>query len=105
MASTFNLGNLLVGIGLLGLGATFFLPTWSAERVVRVEGRAEAVARALLAGALSMEPLALDDPQQLEQLAEDLAARYRSFGFPESDQPELVPGPPPTATFRSRHYL
>lgn len=105
MASTFNLGNLLVGIGLIGLGGTFFLPTWSADRVVRVEGRAEALARALLAGAAGMEPLDLADPQQIAKLAADLALRYQSFGFPESDLPELVAGPPPTATFQSRHYL
>ncbi|MGA0059857.1 MAG: hypothetical protein ACO3RU_09750 [Planctomycetota bacterium] len=95
-----NLGNALVGLGLLGLGATLSMPGWSADRVARAESRAEQTCRIL--AALAARPGTTDE-QDAGAFAEEAKTRCRAAGQPDSDLPELVSAAP--LTLGSRHYL
>lgn len=95
-----NLGNALVGIGLIGLAVTLSMPGWSAERVARIETRAEQSCRVLAAMLAEGGATLATDAQEL---ADEFSRRCRAAGQPESDLPELVSAEP--LTFGSRHYL
>jgi len=95
-----NLGNALVGLGLIGLAVTLSMPGWSAERVARIETRAEQSCRILAAMVAEGEPGIASPPQEF---AEEFSRRCRDAGQPEGDVPELVA--PEPLTFGSRHYL
>lgn len=95
-----NLGNALVGLGLIGLGVTLSMPGWSADRVARVESRAEEACRILATLVAESQ-----GTSQLAQaaLSDEFRNRCRAVGQPDSDLPELVAEDP--VTFGSRHYL
>jgi hypothetical protein len=95
-----NLGNVLVGLGLLGLGVTLSMPGWSADRVARIESRAEQACRILAALTAAQTP---DDAGDPAALLDAFRARCKEAGQPESDLPELVSEEP--LVFGSRHYL
>ncbi|MDA0373537.1 MAG: hypothetical protein O2865_07105 [Planctomycetota bacterium] len=95
-----NLGNALVGLGLVGLGVTLSMPGWSADRVARVESRAEQACRVLATMvADSQRTLPIAPPA----FTDEFQAQCRAAGQPESDLPELIAEDP--LTFGSRHYL
>lgn len=99
-----NLTNLLVGVGLLALLATFWLPTWSGRRAARVEDRALEVTIELLRTAIAAAPIDVDDRTAVAALERDLQRRCRERGHPLSDLPRLEPGDGPPL-FGNRHYL
>lgn len=98
-----NLGNVLVLLGIAGLVTTFFVPSWSASRVARVEQRAQETAEVLHEIAASIGTA--DPTAELPAIADRLRARCSEIGQPDSDLPELEPDAGPTATFGNRHYL
>jgi hypothetical protein len=103
MRRNLNLGNILVALGLVGLGLSFFAPSWSAERVARVESRAERTSELLLDALRAGGAALLADPTGL--LA-DLRERCLAAGLPGSDLPELEQlGAGQQPVFGNRHYL
>jgi hypothetical protein len=104
MKRPFNLANLLVVLGLGVLVASFFVPSWTARRVARVEDRARDVAQALLETARRLAPMDLADPEQRQRLTESLREACRERGQPASDLPESIPDQA-APTFGNRHYL
>ncbi len=100
-----NVANTLVVVGLATLGATFLLPSWTAQRVARVEDRAFQVTETLLDVAVLHVPLDLSDPDAVAQsLAAELRRRCAALGQPDGDLPEPILGQP-LPTFGNKHYL
>lgn len=95
-----NLGNALVGLGLVGLGVTLSMPGWSADRVARVESRAEQACRVL---ATMVEDGRFGPGLAPSAFTEEFRTRCSAAGQPDSDLPELIAEEP--LTFGSRHYL
>lgn len=101
-----NLGNLLVVLGLLGLGGTLWVPYASASRSSRVEARGEVLAALLLKEASAMQPLDLDDPfLQRVLLARVLRGAPPLELFANDLEPFTAPEGDPGLWFTTKHYL
>lgn len=107
---TWNLANLLVIVGFLGLGATFVWPYLTATRVARVEDWAENIGARLLAVTLE-HPLSTTAPgsESGEALTDSGQAIVQHLGGAEGDR--IRPITPPAAAaeggglyFEGKHY-
>lgn len=107
----FNLANWLVGLGLVGLGASFALPWWTAPRTARIEGRADTIARLLLEAALELD-LSFDGDSpapawQAELLEARTAALVDIAEIPETSfvlRPSRAEPFAGGLVFRGKHY-
>lgn len=103
-----NLMNILLLVTTGVLVANLFVPTWTAERVARVEGRAMAIARVLAEAAQQAGPdfdPAAEDAHAL--LAGTLDPLLAELGLPDSSTPQ-VRDPLEQAAgvlFENKHYF
>ncbi|MEM7199303.1 MAG: hypothetical protein AAF628_03495 [Planctomycetota bacterium] len=96
-----NLGNLIVVLGVVGLVVTLWVPYITAGRVARIERNAEDHARALLAATLDAAEGAWD-PQATGAVG-DLASRVPQVAAVPPDAGRT--GLPAGLYFESKHYL
>ena len=99
-----NPANLLAIAGLVGLGAMFYLPFGTGQRVARVEQRAAEVTFELLRTGLELAPIDLESAADRERVLERLRERCHTRGHPDTDLPETIDGAP-GMVFGNRHYL
>jgi hypothetical protein len=105
-----NLTNSLVWLGIVVLGASFYVPYWTAGRVARAEDRALDASKELLALALELEP-DLGDPVQVQAIVDAFGDWAVAENLPEAWLPERITirnpdGPtPPGVTLRMKHYM
>lgn len=97
---SWNTANVLVVLGVLLLGVTFWVPYATASRVARIEGWAEGIARALLTAASDRSDLVLDAPAAADAVRQSLPSNYahRLHTMPPLSDP-------PGMRFRGKHYL
>ncbi len=102
-----SLTTWLLIAGAIGIAIAVWSPYLRASRVARIEGRACAVAEALLAVAMEWpgDPLNAD----AEAVRAELHRRCRDLGHPDSSLVDASPLPrgvqPPAFAFVSRHYV
>lgn len=106
--STLNLGNLLVAVGVGLLAFCFWIPYGTAERVHRVETRADSVASTILRVAQEHEPDFTDATAGARFVA--AVNRARGLDDPQSSLYVHAEAPPPglqgqCLCFRDKHYL
>jgi len=104
----FNLGNLLILAGLVGLGVSLALPYLTSQRVARVERRAFKIAQLLMAIAQEhISDLEFEDPQGQKAIEAELRRKIQADGsIPESSIPSgFTPDGLSGYYFRERHYL
>ncbi|MDP6931174.1 MAG: hypothetical protein QF412_15870, partial [Planctomycetota bacterium] len=77
----FNLGNLLILAGLIGLGVSLALPYLTSQRVARVERRAFKIAQLLMAIAQEhISDLEFEDPQGQKTIEAELRRKIQADG-------------------------
>lgn len=104
----FNPANWLVGLGVVALGLSFWLPHATASRTARIESRAGDIAANLLREAVAVQPFDPGDALQVAHVEartlQALAARgIRLDSFVEGPT-RMLPGGE-AVLFRGRHFV
>ena len=106
MRSILDVGNLSVLLGLVTLGISCCVPSWSAARVARVENRALEVAEEVLALVRRDGIDPLHDPARRDAWLATLRAGCEHRDQPLGDLPDFERGAPEAnPTLGNRHYL
>lgn len=105
LARTFNVGNVLVLVGIAALVVSLRLPYAMANRVARVESRAAELGRLLLSIALERPTLDLADPKSFQDVAATFAERWLGRRQPRSTAPRPVRVGEHGLLFEGKHYL
>lgn len=102
----FNPATWYAALGTALLAATFWIPITTANRTARVEGRADALAEALLVEAMAVAPVDFDDPATAAMLYGRLVRRALAEGVYANDL-ELLPAQRDVRaiTLRNKHYV
>ncbi|MHC4513753.1 MAG: hypothetical protein ACYS5W_08640 [Planctomycetota bacterium] len=95
---TWNIGNVLVVVGVVALGLSFWLPRATAARMHRVEEQAELYARRLCEEAQAMPRLDFENPQAQGKLLERIGGDRLKL----EDTPGQLSGK--AFLFSSKHY-
>jgi len=100
---SWNVGNLLVALGIVALALSLWVPHATAKRVARIEGRAEDITK-LLADILREDAIAIETDGAADRIIQGARDRGMPWPLEPRRSPVKQPGAPARIDLVGKHY-